>query len=316
MIGRMFLVAAAALLAGCAPQLKQEADVHTWPMSAEQLDALKKMPRAERDAWFAKMERPTYEAHRRVGEIRIDGVLDEPAWKRAQVITLREGALGGKVHYATRVRMLWDDDAIYVAFECDDPDIHAPLAGHDENLWQHDVVELFVDPDGDGKSYMELHVAPSGGTADLLWADFRPETDWFSSPTWTRFTEKESATAYNAPGVTAAVKVRGTLNVPTDTDEGYTVEWRIPYSDLVNVVPDEQKGRKLINVALFRQVPIEVPKAGTVWRMNFNRCDDSIKLKEKDRKGNPVDVPEYSAWAPTTGSFHMPFLFGTVKFVK
>jgi hypothetical protein len=212
--------------------------------------------------------------------------------------------------------MLWDDEAIYVGFECDDPDVHAPLTGHDDPLWKHDLVELFIDPDGDGKSYMELHVAASGATADLLWADFRPETDWFTQPTWMRFDEKTPATAYEPKGIASAVKVDGTLNNPDDTDRGYTVEWRIPYSALVNVVPDEQKGRKIIDISLYKQVPIDVPKPGSAWRMNFNRCDDSIQVKEKDKNGKEVDVPEYSAWAPTTGSFHMPFLFGRVTFVE
>ena len=302
--------------AGCGGEDKAAAAKHTWPMSSEELAALKKMPRAEREAWFRDLELPRYEAKRRAGEIRIDGVLDEPAWKQANVITLREGALGGPVRFATRVRMLWDDEAIYVGFECDDPDVHAIRTRHDDNLWMHDLVELFIDPDGDSKSYVELHVAANGATADVLWADFRPGSDWFTQPTWERFDEKTLTTAYDPTGITSAVRVDGTLNNPDDTDKGYTVEWRVPYAALVNVVPDVQAGRKLIDASLYRQVPIEQPRAGTTWRMNFNRCDDSIKLTEKDAKGRDVPVHEFSAWAPTTGSNHMPFLFGCVLFVK
>ncbi len=302
--------------AGCGGEGRAGAAKHTWPMSPEQLAALQKMPRAEREAWFKDLELPKYDARRVKGAITIDGVLDEPAWKNAPVIRLREGALGGPVKYATRVRMLWDDEAIYLAFECDDPDVHAPRTKHDDSLWMHDLVEVFIDADADEKSYVELHVAANGATADVLWADYRPEDDWFTDPTWKRFKENANVEAYNPVGITAAVKVDGTLNDPSDTDKGYTVEWRIPYSALVNVVPDEQKGLKLIDVSLLKQVPVAVPKVGTVWRMNFNRCDDSIKVKEKDKKGNDVDVPEYSAWAPTTGSNHMPFLFGRVTFVE
>jgi hypothetical protein len=288
----------------------------TWPISVEQLGKLKKMPRAERDAWFANVRLPEYKACKLNGEIEIDGVLSEPAWNKANLLTLREAELGGKVRFGTRVRMLWDDQAVYLAFDCDDPDVYNPITKHDDDLWQHDVVEVFVDVTGDSMSYMELHVAPSGATADVLWADFRPGVDWFASPTWERFTEAESKTAYTAKGMSAAVKVDGTLNNPDDTDRGYVVEWRIPYAAMVNVVPDEQKGRKLIDVSLFKQVPVEKPKLGAVWRMNFNRCDDSLKLKEKNAEGKLVNVIEESAWAPTTGSFHVPFLFGRVRFVE
>jgi len=285
-----------------------------WPMSTEQRAALQKMSRAEREAWFKDLELPKYEAKRCAGKILIDGVLDEPAWGTANVIALREGALGGPVRYGTRVRMLWDDEAIYLGFECDDPDVHAPRTKHDDNLWMHDLVEVFIDADGDAKSYVELHAAPSGATADVLWADFRKDTDWFTQPTWARFDEKSSAMAYNPTGCVAAVHLNGTLNNPDDTDKGYTVEWRIPFSAIVNVAPDEQAGRKLIDASLYKQVPVAVPRVGTVWRMNFNRCDDSIKVKQKDANGKDVDAGEYSAWAPTTGSTHMPFLFGRVRF--
>ena len=113
----------------------------------------------------------------------------------------------------------------------------------------------------------------------------------------------------------SAVKVAGTLNNHGDTDRGYVVEWRIPFASLVNVVPDEQKGKKLIEIAAFKTTPVEMPKVGTVWRMNFVRCDDSTGVKKQNKKGELVDVPQYSAWTPTTGTCHMPFLFGRVKFV-
>ncbi len=304
------LILATVILAGGA------AVKHTWPMSKEQRAELRKMDRPAREAWFKDLELPRYEVKRRTGEIKLDGVLDEPAWKEANVVSLVEAELGGPVHYGTRVRALWDDEALYVAFECDDPDVHAPRTGHDDDLWKHDVVELFIDPDADEKSYVEIHVAANGATADYLWADFRPETDWFTTPPWQRFNDKSAATSYEPKGIASAVKVDGTLNNPADTDKGWTVEWRIPYSALVNVVPDEQRGRKLIDCRLFKQVPIEVPKAGATWRMNFCRCDDSLKLTEKDARGRTVNVEEYSNWAPVTGSNHMPFLFGHVTFVK
>ena len=310
----MLLVGVLFFAAGCSPL--RVSGTHTWPMTQAELAALRKTDRTTREAWFANLELPRYEARRRNGTINVDAVLAEEAWNKARLITLRGGALGGEVQYETRVRMLWDDEAIYLAFECDDPDVHNPLTKHDGPLWKHDLVELFIDVNGNGSDYMELHVAPGGATADAIWGDFRKTTDWFTDPLWKRFEGGTAHKAWSPKGITSAVKVNGTLNKPDDTDRGYLVEWRIPYSAMANLVPDPQKEREKIDITLFKQAPVEKPRLGTVWRMNFNRCDDSIKVKVENKKGDLVDKAEYSAWAPTTGSFHMPFLFGHVVFVE
>lgn len=302
------------LFAGCGA--REDAGKHTWPITQEQLDRLKKMSRVDRDAWLAGLVVPEYEARKLDGRITIDGVLDETDWARAGVVMLRDCKLGNKVRYGTDVRMLWDDEAVYLAFECEDPDVHNPLTKHDEDLWQHDVAEIFIDANGDSRSYMELHVAPSGATVDALWVDPRPQTDWFTSPHWERFDLKKGYEVYTATGMTSAVRVEGTLNQPDDTDRGYTVECRIPYAAMVKVSSAEQKPTGMIDFALVKQFPIERPTAGIVWRMNFCRSDDSIKVTTTNEKGKSVSVGEYSAWAPTAGSFHMPFLFGYVKFVE
>jgi hypothetical protein len=84
---------------------------------------------------------------------------------------------------------------------------------------------------------------------------------------------------------------------------------------MISLVGAEPQEAGLIDVAALAQVPVQKPKAGTVWRMNFARSDVS-RSKEKDRRGEWVETSEYSAWAPTGGSFHMPLLFGRVKFVE
>jgi len=319
----LLVVATLVVIMGCGTEGEDQtvpAKKHHWPMTREQLSRLRRMPRGEREAWFADLELPSYAVKRREGDIVIDGVLDEPAWKKADVIQLREGALGGPVRFGTRARMLWDDDAIYVAFECDDPDVHAPLDRYDDDLWKHDLVELFIDTVAEGNQYMELHAAPSGALADVIWADFIPNIDWFTAKGWEHFEGSTPKQAFQLPGMTMKVKIDGTLNIPADTDKGYTVEWRIPFAGMRNAVSDLAKCKQPIDMTTFEQVPIEAPKAGAVWRMNFNRCDDSIKVtREVPTKDGPpkiVNVPEYSAWAPTTGSNHMPFLFGHVTFVE
>jgi hypothetical protein len=323
-----FVVLAIALLGGCRegeevkPKEGQEkATSPAWPITPEQVENLGKMSREEREAWFEAFGLPRYEAHRRRGTIMLDGRLDEPDWQRAGAVELLTTDRGEKPVLRTTARMFWDDEAIYVAFECDDPDVHAPLTEDDAPLWKHDLVEVFIDSESSGMQYMELHAAPSGATADVIWADFDPATDWFTVKGWEHFKGNTPMQAFTLPDMELGIHIVGTLNNPDDVDEGYTVEWRIPYAGMRKVVPSVEKSRPHpIDMRRFELAPVTPPTAGTTWRMNFNRCDDSTgvtkEVTAKDGTKKTVTVPEYTAWSPPIRSNHMPFRFGVVTFVE
>jgi len=83
-----------------------------------------------------------------------------------------------------------------------------------------------------------------------------------------------------------APNVRGTVNNDVDTDNGWTLEVAIRFSDY----PELSK----------REVPI----AGDVWRVNFNRCGGKINY-------------QYSQWSPSQTdkpNFHRPEDFGKLAF--
>lgn len=106
----------------------------------------------------------------------IDGVLDDAAWAHAAVIRGLGPSLGGVRdqeridRIPTTVRVLWDTNALYLAFECLDDHIDVdPDAKHDSDLYLHDVCEVFLDPVGDGRQYMEIQVSPNGQTLDMVY---------------------------------------------------------------------------------------------------------------------------------------------------
>src|SRR5205823_11367771 len=77
-------------------------------------------PRAEDAARFFRSIR----AARRNGPIRLDGRPDEAAWLEAELgagFTQFSPDEGARPSVETRFRVLWDDDAIYLGVECDDP---------------------------------------------------------------------------------------------------------------------------------------------------------------------------------------------------
>ena len=276
-----------------------------WPLSDDRITELRDMPVGERNRVMRGMVPPTYDIHRAAGAIKINGVPDEDDWKRAGLIRMVDVGHGTPSWYATTVRILYDDVNLYVVFECDDPNVASSFEKHDDPTWKQDVVELFIDANGDEKSYVELHVSPANVQFDAVWADFRDGADWFTQPTWERFEPDTAVGAYNAPGIKSAVRVKGTLNESDDTDEGYTVELAIPFAALCEVRPYKSTGGK-VNMNEVTLVPIKMPKPGTTWRMNLLRYNPSAPLLLEG---------ELSAWSPTGASVHVPCSFGHVRFM-
>ena len=96
---------------------------------------------------------PVYGARRATEAIRIDGRLDEATW----ALSPRVGEIrlitdpARRPAFPTEAAVTWDDTHLYVAFACTDSEPWARHAGRDDRLWEEEVVEVFLDPDGDGR---------------------------------------------------------------------------------------------------------------------------------------------------------------------
>jgi hypothetical protein len=182
----------------------------------------------------------------------------------------------------TRVKMLWDADNLYFLFNLEDVDVWSTFTDRDDQLWQEEVVEIFIDPDGDGLNYAEIEVNPLNVIFDLLlsqpWADGgRGFAEW-------------------NPQFSSAVQIDGTLNDPDDTDRGWTVELALPWAALATDIRDVANGMTL------------PPQAGDQWRINLYRF-------ERIRENGAVVSSQASAWS-TVGveDFHRPDRFGFMSF--
>ena len=79
--------------------------------------------------------------------ITIDGKPDEKAWAAAHPVELIfpwEAQTGAK--QKTTARLLWDDDFLYVTYECADTDIVAQYTERDDPTYKDDTVEIFINP--------------------------------------------------------------------------------------------------------------------------------------------------------------------------
>src|SRR4051812_11834791 len=80
-------------------------------------------------------------------------------------VALKRATDGGAPRLATSVTAYYDDDFLTVIFDADDDEVVATYLDHDAPLWQEDVVEIFIAPEG-LTTYFEIEVNPLGTTFD------------------------------------------------------------------------------------------------------------------------------------------------------
>lgn len=172
---------------------------------------------------FIATPEATYMCRRASGQITIDGRLDERDWHRAEVIERFYEYSSGKLDNTVpiRVRMLWGDDTLYVAFECVDDDIWSFSDVPDDKLWNGDVVELFIKPSTARNSYSEFVVAPNGTLFDAMHAS-RGGGGGGRYKTW-------------SSGALVGSEIHGTDANWQDQDSSYCVEMAIPLKVLEEV---------------------------------------------------------------------------------
>ncbi|HEX3477470.1 MAG TPA: DUF5916 domain-containing protein [Kofleriaceae bacterium] len=154
-------------------------------------------------------------ALRIAGPIRIDGVLDEPAWAAAPVaeqFMQERPAPGEPSRLHTSFRVVFDDAALYVGVRLDDPAawaIQAPVGRRDdENASDWCFVE--IDSRRDRRTAFSLGVNPAGVQVDgMFLGDVTYDASW--NGVW------EAATRVDAGG--------------------WTAEYRIPYALLAFQLP-------------------------------------------------------------------------------
>jgi hypothetical protein len=86
----------------------------------------------------------------------------------------------------TRVRLCWNERALYARFDCDDRDIWGEHTRRDAPLYDEEAVELFLSPGSDTPTrYYEFEVSPNGVLLDALIdnptarrIDLRANLDW------------------------------------------------------------------------------------------------------------------------------------------
>jgi hypothetical protein len=241
---------------------------------------------------FAPFE---YVCRRAPSPVRIDGRLDDLAWRDAdwtEVFGDIEGSLKPEPRYRTRVQMLWDDQYLYVAAYLEEPHVWATLTERDAIIFLDNDFEVFIDPDGDTHTYYELEMNALNTVWDLLLV--KPYRD--GGP---------AVHSWDIQGLKTAVNVMGTLNDPSDRDKAWTLEIALPFAVLRECLPGKP----------------ERPAAGDQWRVNFSRVEyrlDAEKgayAKMKDASTGQFLPEDNWTWTPQgVINIHYPEMWGYVQF--
>ena len=117
---------------------------------------------------------PRVRATRLTAALRLDGRLDEPEWQAAEVIrqfTQVEPDAGQSALLATEVRVVFDDQHLFIGWRVEEPDGEQGLRVQDLRrkfeYFANDLVGVALDPLGDARNAYAFQVTPYGSLRDL-----------------------------------------------------------------------------------------------------------------------------------------------------
>lgn len=229
-----------------------------------------------------------YVCYRADRPLLLDGSLRDEQWTKApwtEEFVDIEGDIRPKPRFKTRAKMLWDDKYFYIGAEMDEPHVWATLTEHDSVIFQDNDFEVFIDPDGDNHEYYEFEINALNTGWDLRLV--KPYRD--GGP---------ALNEWEIPGLKTAVHIRGTLNDPSDKDEGWSVEIALPWKVL----------------AEFANRP-SPPNHGDQWRVNFSRVEWLVDIVNGSYKKVPGRPEDNWVWTPQgIIDMHRPERWGFVQF--
>lgn len=248
-------------------------------------------------------------ARRAAGPITVDGHLDESAWKNAEMSARFVDLItGGPTRHDTRVRLLWDEENLYVAYDVEEPRVQAHFTRHNDPIYTENDVELFIAGD-DAYYEFEINARNTVYEVFFLWERAYVSGGFAARPEFARTRlngfdgvgfhghprgPRLGNFRWRFPGLRTAVQVQGTLNNNADTDRGWTVEIALPWRGFEALVPTGK-----------RALP---PREGDEWAMDFSRFNTAKESPPAKDSGGWALNP-HGVW-----DSHIPECFARVRF--
>ena len=212
---------------------------------------------------------------RAAAPFEIDGRMNEPAWSTTQADEMGEIGMG-QTTVRTQVRILYDDENLYLGFACEEP-LAERLAsgwwkshGRDGRIYSQDCLEILVDPVGDLQQYYHFICSAM------------PDS------------------TYDAALGLHKDPIHPLYN---KSDAGWDGAWT--YAGTIDV----DAGRWVVELAVpFESLGVQPPAKGSLWKMNLGR----ERFVQNPDRGDP----ELYMWSPNLEerSFHSRAAFGDLVF--
>lgn len=233
----------------------------------------------------------SYVAYKAIDSIIIDGKPNEISWDKAPWSDFFIDIEGvQKPTYDTRMKMVWDTSNIYFFAQLQEPHVWGTLKEKDTIIFYNNDFEIFIDPDGDTHDYYEFEM----NALNTIW-------DLYLSKPYRN--NGKVLGDWDFKGLQSAVNVIGTLNDPTDIDEGWTVEIAIPWSFY------SDPGRQT-----------KIPE-NDHWKINFSRVNWDFEInngkyqRKKDETTGKFLHEHNWVWSPQgVINMHEPEKWGYVYF--
>lgn len=242
----------------------------------------------------------SYICRRALMKAEINGRLDKPFWENApwsdEFEDIEWNSKRPKPYHRTRMKMLWDDEFLYIGAYLEEDKIWGTLTERDSVIFYDNDFEIFIDPDGDTHAYYEFEMNALNTVWDLLL--IKPYRDANDGPC--------AVNGWDISGMKTAVHIDGSINDPSkmQSNRGWSVEIAMPW----NILKECASGGKK-------------PEANDYWRINFSRVEWNTEVKngKYSKVINPDTGRAYPEdnwiWSPIgLVNMHYPELWGFLYF--
>lgn len=176
-------------------------------------------------------------------DFEVNGRGDNPNWNKASWMELVKRKQHENNPLKTTVKMLYSDNGLYFLYYCQDYKLTASLESDFSDLWNEDVVEVFLMPNVNDSIYFEYELSPLNYELAVLVANQGDEL-----LRWQPFYYETNRQVRRATSIIGGEKKNGA------SIEAWIAEFFIPYKLLIPLMSNS-------------------PHPGTRWKANFYRLD-------------------------------------------
>jgi len=175
-------------------------------------------------------------------DFKVTGNGSAEAWKITEWVTLQQQGPDNSP-YQTRAKVLYSGTGIYFLFDCGDKKLTSKMKGENLNLWNEDVVEVFLWTSEDFPVYFEYELSPLNYELPIMVPNYKG-----SFLGWLPWHYEGDRKIQHATSTAGGKKKSGA------SVTGWIAEFFIPYKVLA-------------------PLPNMPPESGTKWRANMYRID-------------------------------------------